>query len=710
MALLTPASPSKRGGVLARLASDTRGNALAIMAMAIFPLAGLVGGGVDMSRLYLSQARLQQACDAGALAGRKVMGGGTWAANSGKANQTALEFFDGNFADRAYGSNSRTRAFSEASGKVTGTASVVVPMTIMKIFGASSQTLTVTCDAEMRLPNTDVMFVLDLSGTMGNTLPGDSQTKIVVLKKAVKCFYESLARLNTNADCGTGNPSGGVGTQTQVRFGFVNYDHNVNVGKLLPPAYFANSWPYQSREAGPMRDQAVTTYASGTPQVISETRTEQSPSGTPSSNSSSYTVTQTTTATSQANCESKMPASATPVATGPESAPSSSNTTTSAANRTTTWQTTQPYKQEYESGALWVSPNTCYIGRRIITYKLVRDYRRVDPGTTTITKVFDKWRYARLTKDIRGLKNGTTWNASFQLPIGDTADGAATVSPKTIAWDGCIEERATIKLTDYSSMSNAEKQQASDLDIDELPNQNDPTTLWGPALPNATYTRQKARGTNGNIIGSENLAESMSAENYINDAPYWCPKESRKLAVWNDPTVFDAYVDSLFTQGRTHHDIGLLWGARFMSPTGIFASENALTPLGGEIARHMIYMTDGETCTHPKDYTSYGPVWYERRETDASVVPTGNSATCLGPDGNLTTQVDKRFEYLCTAVKSKNITLWVVYFGTGGTAVTTRMTNCATDSTKFKPANNAAALQTAFASIANQIAQLRLTQ
>ena len=60
------------------LRKTRRGNTLAIMAAAFFPLAGLIGGGVDMSRIYITKTRLQQACDAGALAGRKAMGAGSW--------------------------------------------------------------------------------------------------------------------------------------------------------------------------------------------------------------------------------------------------------------------------------------------------------------------------------------------------------------------------------------------------------------------------------------------------------------------------------------------------------------------------------------------------------------------------------------------------------------------------------------------------------
>lgn len=63
------------GGILARLARDTGGNVIAIVAGAMVPLLALVGGGIDLGRTYLIQSRLQQACDAGVLGARKQMGG-----------------------------------------------------------------------------------------------------------------------------------------------------------------------------------------------------------------------------------------------------------------------------------------------------------------------------------------------------------------------------------------------------------------------------------------------------------------------------------------------------------------------------------------------------------------------------------------------------------------------------------------------------------
>ena len=84
----TPAS------FLARLRSDKRGNVIALTAAAIIPLSAMVGGAVDMSRIYAIKSRLQSACDAGALSGRRIMGGNTWSANGGAANAQAQNTFD----------------------------------------------------------------------------------------------------------------------------------------------------------------------------------------------------------------------------------------------------------------------------------------------------------------------------------------------------------------------------------------------------------------------------------------------------------------------------------------------------------------------------------------------------------------------------------------------------------------------------------------
>ena len=166
MARSKNARANKAIGFLSRLRRDVRGNTLAIVAAAMIPLIAMVGGGIDVSRMYLAKVRLQHACDAGALAGRKAMGAGTWAQTNPNPNVIAQQFFDGNYRTGAYGTTSLSRAYSENSGDVSGTASVTVPMTMMKFFGMPARTMSVVCDAQMQLPNTDVMFVLDNTGSM----------------------------------------------------------------------------------------------------------------------------------------------------------------------------------------------------------------------------------------------------------------------------------------------------------------------------------------------------------------------------------------------------------------------------------------------------------------------------------------------------------------------------------------------------------------
>ncbi|MGE5722808.1 MAG: Tad domain-containing protein [Sphingomonadales bacterium] len=682
-------------GILRRLLRNTAGNTLTIMAAAVIPLAALVGGAVDMSRLYLAKTRLQQACDAGALAGRKVMGGGTWTANNSAANTAALTFFDANFKDGSYGTSGRSRSFGENAGKVTGNASVTVPMTIMRVFNQASRTINVSCDAEMRLPNTDVMFVLDTTGSMGQAIPGDTQTKIDGLKVAVKCFYEILQKLDTNASCGS-TPSGGISNQVQVRFGFMPFATNVNVGKLLPTTYLADTWSYQSRKAITTTQTYYTFDAPGT--------VTQGSSGSANTVYGSWSTTNTYNNVDGAWCLANEPADTTPQATGSESAPYNQQTTQSGSTQTVTWQTSQPYDY-YEYQSIYSSKfSRCTYQRRHVTYNLIRYYQRIDQGTEQTGQVFSQWQYDYIPLNVSGLKNGTSWNDSVSLPIGNTG------TQKTVSWGGCIEERTTASHSSYDPIPS----DTYDLNIDMVPNPGDPNSLWGPALPGAVYLRG-VTGTSSSSLQSLSYPALYNTNNYTaltgmsNVGSYYaCPTEAVKLQQWPNATDFDTYVDSLTPGGNTYHDIGLLWGARFMSPTGIFASENATTPQGGDIQRHLIFMTDGEVCTSRYNYQAYGFHWLDRRTVGAATVPTDGCSTDASGGGNLTAQVIARYSALCTAVKNMNITLWVVYFGSPSAADATRMSNCASSGRFYVASSNASLLST-FNSIAAQISQLRLT-
>jgi len=241
---------------LTRLRRNIAGNTVAIVAAALVPLVALIGSGVDMSRAYMVESRLQQACDAGVLAGRKEMGNSTWTT---AAANVASEYFEVNYASDYLGSQDVSFVPTNPSGTTTveGTASVRLPTVIMQFFTFSELNLAVDCAARYDVGNADVTFVLDTTGSMA--CPSDSNdsqcdsylgyygiqegrsygslsttSRMGALKDAIDSFYNTLA----TASAGSGG---------RIRYSFVPYTGTVNVGRLLPQNYIVDSHAYQSR-------------------------------------------------------------------------------------------------------------------------------------------------------------------------------------------------------------------------------------------------------------------------------------------------------------------------------------------------------------------------------------------------------------------------------------------------------------------------------
>ncbi len=696
-------------GVLSRLRKDEAGNTIAIMAAAVIPVIGLVGGSVDMSRIYLTQTRLQAACDAGALMGRKVMAGGAWADNSGRANTQANAAFTANFESGAYDTENLAKSFSESGGKVTGTASVDIPMTLMKVLGQEERTISVSCSAEMRIPNSDVMFVLDTTGSMDDpvdsskSVSATNPVKITELRKAVKCFYETLTQKNiadvTASQCGeTAEPVESASNTSQIRFGFVPYSINVNVGRLLPLEYMADTWFYQTRRANTTVD-PDNSYTLGAPGPLTQ-------SGSPSTNpttgswqnmSNNITINGTlylkTVSVSKAplNCNSISwpPTQNTgPTVNGPYE--TSTDTPSYPANSTTSYyeKTETSGSTEYRYIPTNSTPSknkSCVLQRKVSSSVTTTQYTASRPVTWIPKTIFNNWTYDRMAVDVSALKNTSTnsYNNSLTLPIGTS--GANT----TINWDGCILERPTQKnVTTWDTSASSPQK---DMAIDLIPNPADPTTLWGPRLTNVLYSRSDSNGwTLDPVTTTSNFSRPTSGSTTTA-----CPSPSKLLEVW-DASVFQTYINNLTTDGYTFHDIGMLWGARLMSPTGIFATHNAV--VNDNVQRHMIFMTDGDTNANPDALSAYNVPWFDRLQTDNA--PSTST---------LNTLTDQRTAALCTAVKNMNITLWVVSYGSDvNSSTNARLQTCASPG-KFFQYQPGVSLTTQFKQIAGQIAALRLT-
>lgn len=589
---------------LTRLGRDVAGNTIAIVAAAMIPLVAMIGSGVDMSRAYMVESRLQQACDAGVLAGRKQMEATGW---NSTASNAATDYFEVNYQEDYLGSQNLTFTPTNPSGTtvVQGVASVDVPTAIMHFFAIDEFDVSVSCEADVNMGNTDVTFVLDTTGSM--VCPSDADpsacsgyigthgivegrsygsysttSRLSALESAVENFYTTL-------DTAVGSAS------TRVRYGFVPYTGTVNVGYLLNPSWIADSHNYQSVER-------VTT-------------TTTTPAG--------WEVHYTSSSIPQGSC----------------------------GYYSGTWHGTRIYGS-------WVSGQCVF-----------RDWHSASTSTSTTTELKQR------TLNVSSYKTG----ASVADPTG--------IRGGSFTWDGCIEERQTTPATSFSYNSSADSitpAAALDLDIDSAPTASD-STKWKPYWPEVVAYR--AMNTTTASGGSWSQTS--------------CPHSAALLATYANVTAVSNYLDNLVADGGTYHDIGLLWGARISSPTGIFSTNVNATPSNGNaVDRHIIFMTDGTLDPGDSYYHAYG---VERHDGRITGMQTSTSSSDVIDQQKA--NINSRIAALCSAIKGKGIRLWVVAFNT---ALTSQLTSCASPNSSFT-ADNSAELNSRFQSIAENIADLRLT-
>ena len=137
----------------------------------------------------------------------------------------------------------------------------------------------------------------------------------------------------------------------------------------------------------------------------------------------------------------------------------------------------------------------------------------------------------------------------------------------------------------------------------------------------------------------------------------------------------------------------MIWAARLISPTGLFADENADVD-SKTTGRHIIFLTDGQTESYDIAYGAYGVEPLDKRRWSPSSPISLNDT------------VEKRFSVACAEAKRRNITVWVIGFGI---TLNDTMKTCAGDGHHFE-ADGAAALQDVFSKIAGQMGDLRISK
>lgn len=643
-----------RKGLLARLRDDVRGNTLAIVGAALIPLTAMIGSGVDMSRAYMAKTRLQSACDAASLAGRRVMQNDTL---NQAVRDEATRFFRFNFPVGLYNvANFTPQVTRPSAGTVRVAADTTIPTTVMGMFGFSNLPLSVSCDASLNFVNTDVMLVLDVTGSMaedvnGNSTSDDSARKITALRDAVMALYDQLAPIQTQLQA----------NGQRLRYGAVPYSSTVNVGSLVRAVnanYLTNDTEYQTRVA--IYDTPATWTVMG-PAAPAVTQI--------ASNSMS-----------QADCDlygrNRIQRGQNYNAGPPEWVRTYSNN--EAAGTDWGW-----------SGASDTNGNTRSCRRR---------YVQIPADVTSWG--FTSWSYEAENVDTTSFKAGSTVRIATDntsLPTGEgpggtvtesgtydvvelAAEGTGVYTEASPVWNGCIEERQTVD-TITSSSGYSIPSGALDLNINLVPSPSDSTTQWRPMWPTISWLR---------TAGSTSATSGYNAEDNGIAA---CPAAARRLNAMTRSDMQN-FVNALTPTGSTYHDIGMIWGARMVSNSGAFG-DSPDTYAGMPVSRHIIFMTDGQLAPTCYVYGAYG------MEQNAERV-TGSSSCPNQYDRHL-----QRFRMICNAAKSLNVSIWVIAFGT---TLSSDMLNCASNANQASTIASRDALIDRFRQIGSQIGALRLTQ
>lgn len=713
---------AQKSGFLTRLAKNQAGNVMPLLGFLVFPMAAMVGGAVDLSRIYMVQTRLQNACDAGAIAARRGMVG---ASPSDSDKTIGNQYFDANFPAGSFGATSVTRSYGGTDNKVVGTATAVVPATVMKIFGRDDFSVDASCTAVLSVPNADVMFVLDVSGSMLATPSGDTVSKIEGLKSAAISFYKALG-------AGSADPIKGP----RIRYGFVPYGTNVNVGSLLNNNWMADTAPYRTRIATISQ---VWTYTLGTESGLGpwsgwspatmptsfNTQTGFTGWGLLSTNASTtinvngtsyrYRHATANNATACSNLNNLANSGSTMIARTDVAGSLSGNSLQSTTNNPPTYNPANPPTQQVltynrqEPRTVtgyryrWQSvgrTNGCWLERGNGSYNRTQTATSTRSITWLQQDSVTGWTYGVRTIDVSSLKaGGSTWNSTISIPDATTTNVTVRLSgqsatstiavpaPQTFQWRGCIEEaQSDNTITATSSLTIPDG--ANDMKVDLVPNSAD--EFWKPHLADFVW--------GPNASGTSYFQHSNTSD--------VCVTAARGLQRYADEAAFKAYTDTLvaISTSNTQHDIGMVWGARLLSQDGVFGPTNrdSAAPQGYQVSRHLVFMTDG-LMNSQKHY--YGPWGISR--LDGRDVPTTQLDVNNGSE-DMNNKHYRRMEMICNAARQKGFTVWVVGFGM--TTLPDQLKNCASGPENAVVASSSSALTKEFEKIAKNIGGLRLTK
>lgn len=212
---------------------DRRGAIAVLFALMLVPLLGFVGLAVDGVLLYSVQSKLQDALDAAALAGARVL------RDPGRDARIS-DYFNANYPEdylRTTELNLNIEDGDAGNGRLVLSAEATIPTTFSRVFGFDEVTVSARTGVLREPRGMELALVVDTTGSMGNLVgEGDGRTRMQAVQDAALELVDHLYGSNE--------------TVTNLWISLVPFTATVNVGsqrtnwldgydpgQYLPPAW-----------------------------------------------------------------------------------------------------------------------------------------------------------------------------------------------------------------------------------------------------------------------------------------------------------------------------------------------------------------------------------------------------------------------------------------------------------------------------------------
>lgn len=247
-------------------------------------------------------------------------------------------------------------------------------------------------------------------------------------------------------------------------------------------------------------------------------------------------------------------------------------------------------------------------------------------GATGVRTRYGFMPYSMTVNVGRDLQSGWLRNPSsyWQLQWGNWALTPVSHSPTWLSnnWGGCVEERSTISQGTGAPIRISGD--VADADIDSV-STTVPSLQWQP------YDEEATQGETG----------------YYPNLATFCPAPASRLAVYSSETAFQSQVNASLARvgGYTNHDLGMMWGMRFLSTTGMFSADNPGVFNLIRVEQHIVFLTDGVMTANANNYSAFGIPQREDRMTGG---------------GSLVQKHQTRFLNACNRARQMGMTIWVI--------------------------------------------------